>query len=170
MHNINMQSFNQLNLVRSGLCYRISKIFSLPSTDTFTKYFLFDPTSLCDNKDLLIFPISYVPDGQKLHVYYRTAHDYSGGSELSFINLNEHFSTTTDVRLYENPTGTNTGISFSENLIGSSGPPGQMVAGMEPTKISYIKTNNSTVLVEIVKHGNVAVDFELNFVFGEICC
>lgn len=151
--------------ITAGIVFYSSGVFTIGSNST--RHLLFDPTALPAGSIVVINPPKVVATAGPVHLTYRLAGDYTGGTAQRASNrFLGQAAPLTEVKI--DPTGTAFGDSFSEMLIPAStdffASNGEEIEGAAPIVAPAV----ASFVVSMENEDNVSCQISYNILWYEL--
>ena len=157
-------SYNDDYRVR-GNCFFADFFFTLGNTAT--KFFMFNPVGITNDKKCFVLPIkvSTTDSPLKINVYEDT--DYTAGTVTSLKNANRNSLITAQSILSEASAGATKGTLLAGFIVGVAGIPAALSGGTASNSNPIILDTSKKYLVEII-NTDVESDVSVSFTEFEI--
>ena len=152
--------------VFSGNGFTISKLYTINTATT--KYFLFDPIGIDVDTYIISLPLAFRTTDGPVTVFLRVGHDYTGGTAITPINRDSTCINPSRVAVTQDPTGTSTGLSTFEYLVGTSATAQDPGGGTTQGELPFIVNRLVPYLLEVVNGSGSNITFELRQTWFEV--
>ncbi len=168
--NTRVDSFNVNSMAEKSIylqkAFTINKIFTINTG--ITKYFLYNPTAIGPGACARSLPLAFKTTDGPVIVKLRVGHDYTSGTVINASNRDHNSLITAQAVTTQDPTGSDTGTSTFEYLVGSTTTPQASGGGAAQGNLPFLINTNITYLLEVINGSGENITFELRHTWCEI--